>query len=186
MNLSDIKERLERTPVIAAVRQGGLQAALESPGEVIFALDESITSVAHTVELAHKAGKAIFIHADLTHGIAKDKWGIEYLASVGADGIISTHANLIRYARELGLLCVQRYFAVDSQGLSSIREMIHQTKPDLVEILPGVIDKVIRHFASENIPVIAAGLIETKSEVTRALSSGAIAVSTGKKELWDI
>ena len=39
MNLSDIKELLERTPVIAAVRQGGLQAALESPGEVIFALD---------------------------------------------------------------------------------------------------------------------------------------------------
>ena len=186
MNFSDIKERLEICPVIAAVRQGSLQAALDSPGEVIFALDESITTVARTVELAHKAGKMIFIHADLTRGIAKDKWGIEYLASVGADGIISTHANLIRYARELGLLCVQRYFAVDSQGMSSIREMIHQTKPDLVEILPGVIDKVIRHFASENIPVIAAGLIETKSEVTRALSSGAIAVSTGKKELWDI
>ena len=186
MNFSDIKERLEICPVIAAVRQGSLQAALDSPGEVIFALDESITSVARTVELAHRAGKAVFIHADLTRGIAKDKWGIEYLASIGADGIISTHANLIRYAKECSLVTVQRYFAVDSQGLSSIREMINQAKPDLVEILPGVIDKVIRHFADNRIPVIAAGLIETKAEVTHALSSGAIAVSTGKKELWDI
>ena len=34
------------------------------------------------------------------------------------------------------------------------------------------------------IPVIAGGLIETKAEITTALSSGAVAVSTGKKELW--
>ena len=32
--------------------------------------------------------------------------------------------------------------------------------------------------------VIAGGLIETKAEITTALSSGAVAVSTGKKELW--
>ncbi|MFQ8953550.1 MAG: glycerol-3-phosphate responsive antiterminator [Oscillospiraceae bacterium] len=34
-------------------------------------------------------------------------------------------------------------------------------------------------------PVIAGGLIETKQEVTAALSANAIAVSTGKKELWN-
>ena len=109
---------------------------------------------------------------------------MKHLIDIGADGIISTHANLIRYAKELGLITVQRYFAVDSQGLSSIHEMIGSTKPDLVEILPGVVDKVIKRFAAERIPVIAAGLIETKAEVTSALSNGALAVSTGKKELW--
>ena len=64
--------------------------------------------------------------------------------------------------------------------------MISQAKPDLIEIMPGVIDKVIRRFACEKTPVIAAGLIETKAEVMGALSCGAVAVSTGKKELWDI
>ena len=34
------------------------------------------------------------------------------------------------------------------------------------------------------IPVIAGGLIETKAEVTEALCQGALAVSTGKQELW--
>lgn len=186
MTLSEIKERLEICPVIAAVRQGSLSAALDSPAQVIFALDESIATAQSTIELAHRAGKAVFIHADLTHGIAKDKWGIEHLRSIGADGIISTHASLIRCAREQGMLSVQRYFAVDSQGLSSICDMISQAKPDLIEIMPGVIDKVIRRFACEKTPVIAAGLIETKAEVMGALSCGAVAVSTGKKELWDI
>ena len=39
MTLSEIKERLEICPVIAAVRQGSLSAALDSPAQVIFALD---------------------------------------------------------------------------------------------------------------------------------------------------
>lgn len=184
MDFSAVKEKLEICPVIAAVRQGNLLDALASPAEVVFVLDENIKTAAQTVKLAHEQRKAVFIHADLTRGIGKDKYGIEYLASIGADGVISTHANLIRYAKEFGLVTVQRYFAVDSQGLLSIREMINTAKPDLVEILPGVVDKVISRFASEKVPVIAAGLIETKAEVTRALSCGALAVSTGKKELW--
>ncbi|MBQ3075076.1 MAG: glycerol-3-phosphate responsive antiterminator, partial [Clostridia bacterium] len=35
-----------------------------------------------------------------------------------------------------------------------------------------------------SVPLIAGGLIETKAEVMDALQSGAIAVSTGKEELW--
>ena len=64
--------------------------------------------------------------------------------------------------------------------------MIASAKPDFVEIMPGVIEKVIKKFASDKIPVIAGGLLETKGEVTAALKSGALAVSTGKKELWYI
>ena len=51
--------------------------------------------------------------------------------------------------------------------------------------MPGVIPKALRPFSRQEIPVIAGGLIETKQEVTAALFAGAIAVSTGKKELWN-
>ena len=37
---------------------------------------------------------------------------------------------------------------------------------------------------AEALPVIAGGLIETKDEIFAALSAGASAISTGKKELW--
>ena len=59
---------------------------------------------------------------------------------------------------------------------------------DEVQIVSGVLEsfigKVISRFSSRGIPVIAGGLIESKAEITEALSSGASAVSTGKKELW--
>ena len=100
------------------------------------------------------------------------------------DGVISTRAQIIRTAKDLGLLTVQRFFALDSPGLGSVQEMLKTTDPHLMEIMPGVIPKAVRRFSGGSIPVIAGGLIETRQEVTAALSAGALAVSTGRKDLW--
>ena len=54
----------------------------------------------------------------------------------------------------------------------------------MIEIMPGVIGKIIKRFSMGTIPVIAGGLIETKNEVTDAIRQGAIAVSTGNQKLW--
>ena len=67
---------------------------------------------------------------------------------------------------------------------TSIEEMAKNSHPHLMEIMPGVIGKTIRRFSTGSIPVIAGGLIQTKSEVTDALRCGAPAVSTGKSDLW--
>ena len=106
------------------------------------------------------------------------------LASCGADGIISTRSNLIKYAKEQGLLTIQRFFAYDSHGVDSISDVLSVTKPDIMEIMPGTIGKIIQRFSEGDIPLIAGGLVETRQEVTAALSLGALAVSTGKEELW--
>ena len=175
---------LECNPVIAAIGQDGFQAALRSPVQIIFHLGIDLMSVSDAIRQAHEAGKYIFIHLDLAEGIGKDRAGVRYLAQCGADGIISTKAQLIRYAKEQGLITVQRFFALDSKGMDSIEEMAKNTNPHLMEIMPGVIGKAISRFSSGSIPVIAGGLIQTKSEVTDALSCGATAVSTGKSDLW--
>ena len=177
---------LEDKPIIAAVREKYLGAALESPSNVIFLLGGNILTIKENIEKAHNAGKLLFIHIDLAEGIGKDRIGIEYLAELGIDGIISTRTNLIKAACEMGLYTVQRFFALDSQGVDSIGDMLNSSKPDIIEIMPGVIGKIIEKFSSGDIPVIAGGLIETKQEVTNALNLGAFAVSTGKKELWYI
>lgn len=186
MYFASVVEKLELCPIIAAVHEDKFDAALESPAEIIFLLEGDVMTVGERIKEAHKNGKCLFIHIDLMKGIGKDKCGVEFLANLGADGIISTRASLIKNAKEIGILTVQRYFALDSQGLDSIKDMISSARPDFVEIMPGVIEKVIRRFASDEIPVIAGGLLETKSEVTAALAGGALAVSTGKKELWYI
>lgn len=186
MSAKDIIDILEKTPVIAATDSQGWEKALKSEAEILFHLNANIFTVPKEIASAKQNNKAVFVHIDLTDGIGKDKTGIHWLAGIGADGIISTRSQLIRCAKECGLLTVQRFFVLDSKGMHSISEMIENTKPDLTEIMPGVIPKALKFFSEKGTPVIAGGLIETKSEVTAALSSGAIAVSTGKSELWSV
>ena len=176
---------LERTPVIAATDRAGWQRAVSSDAEVLFHLGADIISVGDDIAAAKQNGKFVFIHIDLADGIGKDKAGIHWLKRLGADGIISTRTQLIRAAHDSGLLAVQRFFMLDSKGMHSVAETIENTRPDLIEIMPGVIPKALRLFSRQEIPVIAGGLVETKQEVTAALSAGAVAVSTGRKELWN-
>ncbi len=176
---------LERTPVIAATDRAGWQSAVLSEAEVLFHLGADIITVGDDIAAAKQNGKFVFIHIDLADGIGKDKTGIEWLKKLGADGVISTRTQLIRAAHDNGLLAVQRFFMLDSKGMHSVAETIENTRPDLIEIMPGVIPKALKLFSRQEIPVIAGGLIETRQEVTAALSADAIAVSTGKKELWN-
>ena len=186
MRFTELIRRLECSPIIAAVRENRWERALESPASVIFDLEASLLTVKTHAEQAHAADKALFVHVDLAEGIGKDKVGIRYLAEAGVDGIISTRAQVIRMAKDQNLLTVQRFFALDSQGMDSIQEMLRSTNPHLMEIMPGVVGKAIKRFSAGTIPVIAGGLIETKQEVTAALGNGATAISTGCQALWDL
>ena len=186
MNIQSITEALDRTPIIAAIDSFGWQKSVDSDVEVLFHLSANIMSIANDIKIAKLNNKYVFVHIDLAEGIGKDKTGIKWLSELGVDGIISTRTQLIRGAKECGLTAIQRFFALDSKGMNSISEMIDTARPDLIEIMPGVIPKVLRHFSERGIPVIAGGLIETKAEITAALGSGAIAVSTGKSDLWSI
>lgn len=184
MRPNEIIECLELNPVIAAIRDDGWEAALHSPAQVLFYLSADLTTVHQRIKQAHDAGKILLIHLDLAEGIGKDRAGIRYLAQQGVDGIISTKPQIIRAARDMGLLTVQRFFALDSKGMESIEEMLRTSTPHLIEIMPGVIGKAIRRFSGCGIPIIAGGLVETKAEVTEAINCGAAAVSTGKEDLW--
>ena len=184
MQFEQIRDCLECNPVIAAVQSDRFQAALQSPAQIIFHLSADLISIQDIIRQAHDAGKYIFIHIDLADGIGKDRTGVRYISQCGADGIISTKAQLIRYAKEQDLIAIQRFFALDSKGMDSIDEMVRNTNPHLMEIMPGVICKAIKRYSRCGIPVIAGGLIQTKAEVTDALGAGATAVSTGKDQLW--
>ncbi len=184
MTKSELSDALERSPVIAAVRDDFWEAAISSPAEIIFYLKANIMTVKDKISQAIENKKIIFVHLDLADGIAKDRAGLCFLASCGVSGIISTRNQLINLAKDEGLLAVQRIFALDSQGISSAHDI--SSSADLIEIMPGVVPKVISKFSLGDKGVIAGGLIETKQEVVCALRAGAVAVSTGKNELWEI
>jgi len=184
--MEKLMEKILANSVIAAVRsKESFDAALKSGSELIFDLAPDISDISGKAEACHAAGKKLFIHLDLASGIGKDKSGIDYVRSMGADGIISTRANIIKLAREAGLHTVQRFFAVDSQSVATAVESRKNSKADMIEIMPGVIPKVISDLRERvGVPIIAGGLIESEAEIKSVLAAGAAAVSTGKASLW--
>lgn len=182
---SDLVGILENFPVIAAVQEDKFLSALASPVDVIFSLEPHLLTIRERTEQAHAAGKVLFVHLAMAAGIEQDREGLQFLASCGVDGIISTKGHIIRMAKELGLLTVQRFFALDSQGVGMIHDTLKNNLPHFIEIMPGVIPKLIKQFSAGPVPVIAGGLIETRQEVNAALSNGALAISTGCNTLWN-
>ena len=128
----------DQKAVAAAVRtEEDFSAALESKVDVIFLLYSSIMTVEAQIERAHKAGKKALIHMDFAEGIGKDRAGLHFIKLKGADDILTTKTNMIRPAKDIGLVTVQRFFIVDSHSVDTAVESIRIAKPDVVEIMPG-------------------------------------------------
>ena len=172
--------------VIAAVRtEAEFCKALASQVSTIFMLAPNIDKIKNQAETAHKAGKTFFIHIDLAEGIGKDEYGIKFAKAQGVDGIISTRTALIKCAKVQGLLAVQRFFVLDSHSVGTIVDSAKTSKADMIELMPGTVTKVIEKIKTVlSTPIVAGGLIETKEEIDKAHASGAVAVSTGRDELW--
>ncbi|MCI8347883.1 MAG: glycerol-3-phosphate responsive antiterminator [Firmicutes bacterium] len=173
--------------VAAAVRtREDFEISLTSKVDVIFLLYSSIMNLESYIKKAHEAGKKIFIHMDFVEGVGKDRAGMEFLKSIEADGILTTKTNMIRPAKDCGLITVQRFFIVDSHSVDTAVESIRIAKPDVVEIMPGVVEKKIKEFAQKvSMEILTGGLIEFKSDVDMAINAGATAVSTASRELWN-
>ncbi len=182
-----ITDILYDCPIVGAVKSDkDLEEVLKSPVQIIFILYGNILNIKDIASKIEKAGKIPFVHLDLIEGLANRDISCEYIKSnTCAKGIISTKPSLIKKAKELGLISVQRLFILDSLALQNSLNQIRETKADFIEILPGIMPKVIKTLSNiKNTKVIAGGLVTEKSEVTSILSSGAIAVSTSDKEIW--
>lgn len=172
--------------IIAAVRTNDeLVKATNSDVSIIFMLCPNIWDIESQAGLVHKANKKLFIHIDLAEGIAKDECGIRYAKKCGVDGIISTRNNVIKLAKGLGIFTVQRFFIVDSHSIETIIDTAKNLKADMVEVMPGVVPKVIKKLKAKiDMPIVAGGIIDSEKEIEDAFESGASAVSIGKESFW--
>ena len=183
MKQHDFIEALQVSPVIAAVKNDeGLSRALTADCAAVFILYGSIINIADIVEQVTGAGKSAFIHADLIEGLAAKDIAVDFLArNTRADGVISTRPHLLRRAKELGLITIQRFFLLDSLSFENVKG----SSADLVDILPGTMPRVISRLVQRTSqPLIASGLLADKQDIIAALSAGATAVSTTSETLW--
>lgn len=186
-------DAVEANPVIAAVKNdAGLQAAVEMEEiQVIFVLYGDVCTIPEILERIKAAGKKAMVHIDLIAGLSAKEISVEFIVrQTRADGIITTKPALVRRAKELGIFAVLRFFVIDSLALKNIENLEMQcgtSRPDFIEVLPGVMPKVLGRIAKvSRIPMIAGGLITEKEDVIAALSAGAIAVSSTNQDVWKL
>mgnify|MGYP000617076213 CR=1 FL=1 len=177
-------EVFEDCPVIAAVKdEEGLKKFLESEIPVVFVLYGDIGEIVGRLK---KAGKMVIIHLDLITGLSSKEIAVDFLKSVThADGIISTKPAIIRKAKEEGMFAIMRFFVIDSIAFESIEKQTENVRPDMIEVLPGVMPKIIKRICRQSrVPVIAGGLIADKEDIMGALGAGAISISTTNQKVW--
>ncbi|MBD2847043.1 glycerol-3-phosphate responsive antiterminator [Paenibacillus sp. IB182496] len=174
-------------PVIASItEEGQIAQAMASKVRRLNLMTGNINNLQQIVSALRQAGKQVYVHVEMVGGIGRDAAAIEYLAeTVKADGIITTKSQAIATARQHGLRSTQRLFAIDTSAFETALRMIASSRPDEVELMPGLMPRIIREMRARiRQPLIVGGLIRHPEELREALASGADYVSVGNAALW--
>ena len=182
----DFAGLLAETVLIPAIKSvAELDRVLAGNSKLVFVLFGDVLSIPDIVARLKAAAKVVLVHLDLIDGLNSRDVAVDFLdKNTQADGILSTKANLVKYAKSRGLLSVQRFFVLDSMALLNVERQFPMDHADAIEILPGLMPKVIRRLAGlTDKPIIAGGLISDREDVLAALNAGAVAISTTKLDL---
>lgn len=152
----------------------------------IVMLNSHVGQLKSLVNFAKSNGKKILLHADLVQGLRNDEYAAQFLCQdIRPAGLISTRKSIVLTAKKHKLISVQRLFLLDSIALESSYKLLEVTKPDYIEVLPGVMPHIIKEvYEKTQIPIIAGGLIRENEEVQLALNAGSVAVTTSRENLW--
>lgn len=182
-------EALEDSPIIAAIKDDdGLKKCITCESRVVFVLYGDIISIPSIVAKIKEAGKIAMVHADLISGLGSKEIAIDFLKkNTLADGIITTKPNLIKRAKELELYTILRLFLIDSMAYENIERQVKAAKPDVIEVLPALMPKIVSKVCKLSpTPVIAGGLISEKEDIMSLLQAGVTSVSSTNDKIWFI
>ena len=180
-------KHINELPIIASItKPEQIEAVLKSKVKRVNLMTGDLMTLSSIVADLHKSGKQVHVHLEMVNGLGRDFSTVEYLSKTfGIDGIISTRSNMIAAARQAGIRSIQRIFAIDTAAVETAIRMIGQVQPDEVELMPGLMPRVIKDIKQKmNSPLIVGGLIRHEEEIREALANGANYVSIGDKRYW--
>lgn len=183
----DFKDAIEDSPIIAAVKDfDGLEKCLSCESRIIFILFGDICNISEIVDRVKSAQKLAIVHIDLISGLSPKEVAVDFIKKyTQADGIISTKPALIKYASKLSLYTVLRFFVIDSLALANIEKQLQNVRPDIIEILPALMPRIVTRICRiVSAPVITGGLISDKEDVMAMLSAGASCISSTNEKIW--
>ncbi|MGL5191384.1 MAG: glycerol-3-phosphate responsive antiterminator [Cetobacterium sp.] len=173
------------TPVV--VNEIYYERALKSTSDyVVYEMGDFI-SLKDRVEELKKSGKNVFVKINEIEGLKEDDdASMSFLKNIGVYGVIANKTKVLIKAKKMGLKIAYTAFVFDTKSFSTTLKNIKTIEPDIIEVRPGVMSKIIKIINSENptIPIWATGLITEEAEIEEAINSGAKTVVTSQIELW--
>jgi glycerol uptake operon antiterminator len=187
-SLSRLTEAFGRVPVAAVIRRAeDLPRALASAVPAVFFVRAPAFHLGPLVWAVQARHKMAFVHIDLIAGLGKDRAGVIFLArEIGVNGIITSHSTLIAAAKAERVLAVQRLLLHDDLSLPSALSALDHARPDIVEVLPGVIFPLVKEQIRTRLtlPIIVGGFVSEAAQRDSAMQGGALAISTSTTALW--
>jgi glycerol uptake operon antiterminator len=187
-NLQRLASLLEETHIIPSVRTPELiTRGACAPGKLIYFLFGNPEHIAEMMEVVAASGKVPMMNLDLAAGFSRDEAAISFLAHRQVQGIISTHIEPLRAARDFGLFTIKRTFLLDSAALDSGLRSLEQFLPDALELMPAIAaPRMLPNLRQlyPQLPILAGGLITTMREIEDLLQQGITSVSVSDSRLW--
>lgn len=181
------REALEDSPIIAAIKDDtGLKKCQDCDSQIIFILYGDICNISAIVDTVKSYGKIAMVHIDLISGLSSKEIAVDFIRQyTNADGIITTKPALIKRAKELSLYTILRLFVIDSMAFDNIEKQIKLARPDLIEVLPAMMPKVVAKICKmTSTPIIAGGLVSDKEDIMEILNAGATSISSTDSDIW--
>lgn len=186
----ELRSVLQQFPLIPAMRsEANLEQAAASPSRIIYLMNASLANLDASMNVLHRTGKEVIVNLDLCSGLARDTEAVNYLASSGAAGVISTHSDVLAAAASRGLYAIQRTFMIDSESVNSTIRSLKRFLPDALELLPAPVAPKILPALRGKYPQVCAiggGLVSSLQEADGLIQQGLDAVSVSNPDLWSL
>jgi len=178
-----------RKPVIPVFWQLEAGEDLLADASILFLQGGELAELPTMLERLRRGPTAnipVMLHIDLLAGLSSDEAGVRYIAGFeGIHGIITVRSHVVSLARRHGLASILLLFLQDGRSIDRGLHLIEQSKPDMVELVPGVAAlETAAQFEKVPVPRIAGGLVRTSALIHRLMDCGHAAVSTSNAELW--
>ncbi len=175
-----------QTVIPAISNHQDLKKFLSLPLTYGILMNFQLAQLPELVQLMKDHQKKVLIHSELIKGLSSDESGAIYLIqTLGVDGIISSKPRVIEVCKKRKVIGIFRFFLKDTVSLNQSLEIARKIKPEYLEILPAGCYDIIERIKQEvSCEILMGGLIQSKEQIKKCLSTGAIAVTTSNVDLW--
>ncbi len=180
---------LQPQEIIPAVRHAGdfLKAASTEAAYIILS-GSSINELLKIRKICRRRPELqLLVHLDMIKGLSETEESVSFLTEyVRPSGIISANPRVISTAKKHELWTVQCCFIVDEESLDYSLHLIEKSRPDCVQVKPGLMPDILRLVKEKSRKeMLAGGLIRTMAEAEAAKKAGAAMVATSSLHLLE-